>query len=449
MGIHHDWVNGIYYGGIGGYGAFSGNRGGYFIAGLSAGLRLPLSGPLFVDGSVFLGAGGGAAAFPGSGLMLKEQLGIGWDFGDQELVLGASTQSISGQNLGIDWSIGFTQSLDSVTWNPNPPVKTATTPAFKAVSISGLWGFYDPEYPITRTGAPMSNQVLLLGLLFKSEFQKDWYSTLWLMGAGGNGHDGYGKILIGLERYFRGLGPFILAPQLALGMGGGGDIDTGGGTMIQSGFSLYYPLSDTLNAQYYLGYTDSLNGPFDAWIHTLGISWDFDTITAQSTGTDYKIKKSEASLLPFEIQIANKTYIPQSEQVNKLGKPYEDTMQFIGFSISTPLNTNWDILASTYWAWEGNIGAYAEGGFGLRYYPWRQGPYSLFLQSELGVAGGGGVSVGKGSIWLGSLGLRYDLNNNQSIAVQLGQVGGFSSDSFKGDSIQVSFSQHLHMALKP
>ena len=444
VGIHYDWVIDQFYWGIGGYGAMTGDRGGYFTAGVSAGYRYPLCERFFLDANLFLGGGGGASAFPGSGFMVRERIGIGLKLGHSQWILGTSHQSVSGIDIGINYSLGYTYRFYGLDFADKKQGVSYQSPKFKSLSISSMLGVYQPEYKITRTGKKMANDVSLLGFQFREKINDSLNAILWLMGAGGTGHDGYGKILFGIEKHWQ-IASIKMAAQIAFGMSGGGDIDTGAGAIIQSGITFSHPISKAFTADYFIGFTDALDGPYEAWLHTLGISWHFETASPKKSHSHYHINQSDIDHSTYKIQVSNKTYFPRSNQLNKEGNPYEDAMQFIGFTLEKSISENWDILASTYWAWEGNIGAYAEGNFGARYRFLKLNQSNLFIQSEIGVAGGGGVSVGSGSIWFSSIGVTHPLTPKQDVSFQVGYVDGFEQTSFEGTLLQFSFTQHFNL----
>ena len=86
--------------GIGGYGALTGDRGGFFTAGLMPGLNISLRDNLTLDLGLFIGGGGGAGAFPGNGEMIRGHLYFGRKINEYVGWIGFTSSYISGIKIG-------------------------------------------------------------------------------------------------------------------------------------------------------------------------------------------------------------------------------------------------------------------------------------------------------------------------------------------------------------
>ena len=95
LGVHYDvkpFSDSDVYMGFGGYGALTGDRGGFFTGGVTLGYHHYIADDavdgLAIDAGLFAGGGGGAGAFPGGGLMLRSHLMLEQEIGDVALRIG-------------------------------------------------------------------------------------------------------------------------------------------------------------------------------------------------------------------------------------------------------------------------------------------------------------------------------------------------------------------------
>ena len=84
MGLYsigaYDRLNPWLYGGITLYGAATGSRGGFFTGGYALGIERKLTDKWILDVGGYVGAGGGGAAAQGGGLMIRQHIGLKYDF---------------------------------------------------------------------------------------------------------------------------------------------------------------------------------------------------------------------------------------------------------------------------------------------------------------------------------------------------------------------------------
>lgn len=80
-GIHYNlMVNDWLYGGLGIYGAVSGDRGGFFTLGVNAGVKKFFGDNFYVDTGFHFGGGGGASAPDGGGAFILPHFNLGYEF---------------------------------------------------------------------------------------------------------------------------------------------------------------------------------------------------------------------------------------------------------------------------------------------------------------------------------------------------------------------------------
>ena len=121
-----------FYGGVAGYGAASGERGGLFVLGFEAGVKHQLFSHFIGNAGIYAGGGGGRTSLVGGGLMLRPHAGIAYDFDYFQLGLdlskvrfpdGAINSTQVALNLTIPTSVtydaNFNPRLNHVTYvNP-------------------------------------------------------------------------------------------------------------------------------------------------------------------------------------------------------------------------------------------------------------------------------------------------------------------------------------------
>jgi hypothetical protein len=216
-------------------------------------------------------------------------------------------------------------------------------------------------------------------------------------------------------------------------MAGGGDIDTGGGLIIQPMAGLEIPLFQHWSLKPMLGKTYAPDGNFSATTTELGFAW---TGNKAIRGTD--------AFAPSETNFAirNKTYFPDGDARTKSGGTYDSQIHQIGIELSKPVNDYLSLSGSAYGAYSGSVGAYAEGLFGVKLNPIdmynksNQFDWSPLLRYEIGVGGGGGMDVGEGLIHQWTLGVDYD-SFLGVVAIELGRMEPLDGGTFGANVLQL------------
>ena len=104
-------------------------------------------------------------------------------------------------------------------------------------------------------------------------------------------------------------------------------------------------------------------------------------------------------------------------------------IQLVGIGVSTPLLSWLDLTGQAFGAFEGGVGGYAEGLWGLeaRRAVAPQLPRLHWVARGLvGAAGGGGMDVGDGAVWEVDAGVRLDTaRRGLALAAEGGVVRAF------------------------
>lgn len=431
MGVHYDvkpFSDSDVYVGIGGYGALTGDRGGFFTGGVSLGYHRYIVDDvidgLAIDAGLFAGGGGGAGAFPGGGLMLRSHLMLEQEIGDVALRIGiVDTQFPNTSNSAYERDTHPSIGIVIPTYQFNRPSKNSsalTTSSKRVAKIVPVSLRYRPDSDAKkRGGASLVDDISLIGFQYQDYINDSLYRTFETYGAGTGGVDGYAKVLAGLGMNTELVeGVVDLDVKLSLGMAGGGGIDTGGGLIVQPMIGLNIKLADGWHIKPMLGKTYALSGNFSATTSELGLSW-----TGGKGKTEYSIK--------------NKTYQPDASARTKSGGVYADRIELLGLSLSKQVNDQVRVSGSAYGAYKGGVGAYAEGLFGIEVKPF---DLPVHVGYEFGVGGGGGMDVGEGLIHQYTVGTRMALSNTMDLSIDVGRMQGMDGGTFAANVFQIGLN---------
>ena len=431
LGVHYDvkpFSDSDVYVGIGGYGALTGDRGGFFTGGVTLGYHRYIADDvldgLAIDAGLFAGGGGGASAFPGGGMMLRSHLMLEQEIGDVALRLGmVNTQFPNTSNSAYERDTHPSIGIVIPTYQFNRPSKdysTLNTSTKRVAKIVPVSLRYRPDSDAKkRGGASLVDDISLIGFQYQDYINDSLYRTFETYGAGTGGVDGYAKVLAGLGINTELIDDVVdLDVKLSLGMAGGGGIDTGGGLIVQPMIGLDIKLADGWRIKPMLGKTYAPSGNFSATTSELGLSW-----TGGKGKTEYSIK--------------NKTYQPDASARTKSGGVYADRIELLGFSLSKQVNDQVRVSGSAYGAYKGEVGAYAEGLFGIEVKPF---DLPVHVSYEFGVGGGGGMDVGEGLIHQYTVGTRVALSNMVDLSIDVGRMQGMDGGTFSANVFQIGLN---------
>jgi len=446
VGIHYDTkpfdtFSDVYLG-FGGYGAMTGDRGGFFTGGATLGVHSFLDVPYMADdyafdAGFFAGGGGGADAFPGGGLMLRSHLMLEKEFDKVTLRYGIARTDFPNTTNASD-------SDTHVSFGLSIPERNFSSKIFKGSGITlkeqqmsrrivPVMMWYSPDSDAKkRSGGALTADISLLGFQHHQYLNDNLYRTFEAYGAGGGGTDGFAKVLGGLGVNYPIFGWLNADAKLSMGMAGGGDIDTGGGFIIQPMVGLEIPLFEHWSLKPMIGKTYAPDGNFSATTTELGLAW-----------TGHKSIRDSNTFAPSETNFAirNKTYFPDDDARTKSGATYASQISQLGIELSKPVNDYLSLTGSAFGAYSGGVGAYAEGLFGVKLDPIRlynhsnQSHWSPLLRYEIGVGGGGGMDVGEGLIQQWTVGIGYD-GLFGDVEVEFGRMKGLDGGSFAANVLQ-------------
>lgn len=443
------------------YSAIIGNRPGLITFGTGLGWHQPIAnGPMSIDAGVFVGGGGGGGAPDGGGLITRAHFQLQYDWQHLSLFAGYSrldfpTGEMGSHNLqlGMSYSSLFSRAQTLQQPKNSGPILDPNNndDSNFRITLSGQNYLKFSDRPTHDNGFPVprANEVMLVGIELDHFLTPKWYATLKLHGAMAGGIDGYMSYLVGLgieDKLFR--SDWKWDAQLVAGPSGGGNVASGGGAIVQGGIGLRKAIGKYYEAKLSLGQTWSPVGSFGGSFVEFGVSKEFEFIApAQSTGkTTYGLSALAYKQHVFDIAVFNRTYI-SSGGFDKSENPYDPVFQLLGFSFAKRLNTHFEAVGATFWAYQGSYGAYAEGLLGLGYLKDFASNWQFKVQGLMGAAGGGGIDLGSGLVVQYQAALKRSFSEEWSMMAGLGQMRGWRGN-FKPTSLDIGLVYHLEKTQK-
>jgi len=269
-------------GGPAAYGAISGRRGGLFTVGAELAWRRRLAGALDLDLGFYAGGGGGGAAPVGGGLMLRPHADLLWDFGPYRAGVSFSrvrfaNGEIDSRQLGLVWSANT-----DFRYVPGDRIgqrsDTGGRSGMGFDRVQAVWGVYKPRSgPMRVSGGPLDQRIAFVGARLEHALGNHAYWGIEASGAASGGVAGYAEYLatLGVETAVWS-DVLVLGARTSLGMGGGGDVDVGGGLLLKGGVYGTVRLTRDLGLTLEAGLTGAPQGRFRAVHGAASLNWILD-----------------------------------------------------------------------------------------------------------------------------------------------------------------------------
>lgn len=381
------------------YSAVQGDAGGAFFWGFEGVARMPLSKGLSLSASGFVGGGGGASQVVGDGTMIRAGLALDYQIADSWAVqLTGSWISIDGAPIdGPAFGVGLRRQIGAQApggWDAQLDAAGGT-----------ITGMVAPSGVLNRAGQPQ-DRVALVGARALFGLGRNTQLSLGAAGAA-SGAQGYMQVTTGLRRNFA-LGPATLFVEGGVGFGGGGEVDTGAGPLLEAAAGVNLPVTRRLDAQLSVGGLIAPTGDFraagvslsilrnfartrgDAGLNQRPNRWAYSGgISVQQTGGNYFLSTNTASFVVMQ----------------------ESSFDYF-------LGENLYVSGNGQTALHGGIAGYAVGLLGLGYQVDISPRWAVSLEGHIGAAGGGGVNVVGGIV--GSLRAEIDYRVTDRVALSLG-----------------------------
>lgn len=375
------------------YGAATGQRGGFFVGGLAVERPLSLTPGLYLVPGLAVGGGGGGGAPVGNGLMLRPSLSLQVPHGPWRVGLGVSELAFAGT------SIRSTRIGAVVEWHGQFGAEPLTTVGehAKAGSRSGL-GFdrvalIGGRY--TLRAGPGSPHVDLVGVRLDRLGRDGMSWGMEAAAAANQGNSGYMEILAHGGVDVAATEALRIGARAALGLGGGGTVPTGGGTIGHLDATLAFTptpgwqLGAALGRV--IGSASSMRGTRAEISLATGLEPE---ATPGSPGREGTVRQ-----IDWAGTLAGLGAVRRKDGRTK-------SLETIGWQMNAWLSANAYLTAQVNSAWGGEAGAYAQGLMGAGLATAANGA-GMRLGAELlgGAAGGGGVqslsgAVGQAAFWV-------------------------------------------------
>lgn len=415
------------------FGAISGDRGGLFTIGAELAYRQSLYGPLRAEAGLYVGGGGGGALPVRDGLMLRPHIDLLYDLGPFNVGVSWSRVRFVGTPYDSD-QVGLVLSANtSFSYIPrdrmDQPVAAIGRPGAGFDRIQGVLGVYQPRGGNNRVGGGnLPDSIGFAGIRAERAFNGIAYWGLEANAGTQGGVTGYVEYLgtLGVET---GIGDqtFSLGGRVALGMGGGGGVDTGGGLLTKASVYGAMRLTRDLAATVEAGVTRAPQGNFRAVHGSASLIWIFDDVgnvfsPSRTTRTEFA------------------TGIERFDAARQDGRTRPLTA--VVLKANRFLDKNLYVAGQAHSAVDGSAGGYTAGLFGVG---WQQtmgtpgsGPtWHVGIEALAGAGGGGGVDVRGGALLQPNAYVGVDLGPTTALRISAGQLRAQRGD-LKSTVVDVS-----------
>ncbi|HJV89322.1 MAG TPA: hypothetical protein VJ623_03375 [Holophagaceae bacterium] len=413
--------------GLGGYGALTGDRGGFITMGLAGAWRPVLTDNLHLDLGAFCGGGGAGRAFVGGGWMVEGHAGLDWQA--ETWRLGAAYERIRFPNGDINtgqWRLSFARPF-GLRRSGSPIALAFPDLGWRELEVAFTASRYRPEGGYRTDGTP-ERDVDLVGLQTALGLGDHAFATLELAGAHGGGADGYMEGLLGLGwRWGLDQGDRWRAHfRLAAGPAGGGRLDVGGGFAWKGALGLEARVgaSTVLTAE--TGYLAAPGGGYRAITWQVGLGRRFGV--AMPGGRPSAPSDTFADQ-PWRLEAG----LAELTDPRRGDAPGGGPVRLASLRLALPLTPRFYLAGEAAFGTSGRAGGYAEGllGVGVESAP-LQGPgTSAFAELALGAGGGGGLETRGGALIQPVLGLHQPLADGLDLTFRVGRTralhGGLDS----------------------
>lgn len=445
-GLHQDVfvlpaIPGLYTG-IGGYGGATGERGGFFILGASAGWCSSTWQRFGLDIGAFAGGGGGTRdTGQGDGLMLRGQvLGV-YDRDTWALQLGVASVDFPGGTIrSTQLTTGITVA-DTFTLLDTLPTTLASDPSAThsavrwSITPCGYHYFLD-DPTIGREGTPLDPNVNVVGIEFARHLTPHWRIPILLGGALEGNRAGYMDVSSGVI-YAWG-SPFSIEARALIGLAGGGSFQTGGGVILRPEIAAGYAINPHWVLEARAGRVHAIEGDFSGWTLGAAARWQpeqwylADGMSVAALPTDQVVRDT------WRLRVGNTTYVVRNDD--------HQAIQLIDVAVEKPMGSWFSIIGRTRSAYAGDAGSYSEGLFGARarYVPtaWLE----CGVEIDAGAGGGGGLETGDGLIANVILDAQVHLTESCSLGLGYGRMAALTDD-FRADLINLTLQWGFGRAL--
>lgn len=407
-------------------GAVGGERGGFFVAGVEAGLRLATGAGLGLDAGLLAGGGGGGSAPVGGGLMLRPRLAVTWSGSRDRLSVGFShavfpTGDLRSTQPFLAWERRFDAAyapapLDPWTSQEAGPLR------FSRSSLELRLARYGHPAALGRlAGARTLPEIDLVGAAAGFELAGPLSLRVESAAAYGGGSGGYMEVLAGpaLRLGLGSTGAAVAA--FTAGSGGGGGVPTGDGLLVKGVAGLEVRPASSVRAGIEAGAVAAPSTSFRAVTLAVKLGWDVELAgpAAGAGGDDAALGRSEAIAVSWRLRPSLQRYATSQRTSDAERAPPVDQL---AFKADLLLSRTIYLTAQSGWAFAGRAGAWATGllGAGIESPSWRR--QRLGIELLAGAGGGGGISTEGGALLHASASWLLELTPRLGIQLAAGRA---------------------------
>ncbi|OCX67110.1 hypothetical protein BFP70_02810 [Thioclava sp. SK-1] len=403
------------------YSSAAGDAGGAFFWGFEAMKDVSLGRNVTLRFSGFIGGGGGAAEVEGDGLMWRTNVAFAFPVtAKNELELGLSWVSIDGVDVDDPaLSVGLHRALAA----------EGQAPVLRSVALRATGGAASDSSRNRSGGAQADLGLVGAELAFAHSPQMD---VIFAADGAADGAEGYMQILSG-ARYYWGLGAVNLYGEAALGLGGGGDVDTGSGWFGQAGVGLAVPLSSGLDVQFSLG-QQIADGAFDGTYGQIRLARVFarDTRAPQAQRWQFSAGLS--------LQVEN-------DGLRKASSFGSGNIVMQESSLDMFLTDQLYLTGNAQTTMSGDVSGYAIGMLGVGYELPLTSDWTVSLEGHVGAAGGGAVETNGGPIGSLRAEIDYRVTDRAKLSLGIGKLQALKGDggmapTFAQLGLKIPFMTH-------
>lgn len=354
------------------HGAASGRRGGLFTWGAEVQRQWRLGERLSLGAGLYVGAGGGAAAPVGGGLMLRPALTLDWNFGGWRAGLSASHVRFPSDSEIRSSQLGLYLAYDHSARFTTPGAFNGEGGGIGMRRVGVLLAHYDQANAEGGAG--------LVGARLGWPLGRHLTATMDLLGAATGGADGYAEFTGGLLAMWPVVGPLSLGGQLQAGLGGGGAVPTGPGPLGKASLAAALALGD-----WHVTLQGGRVQAFDGDLKSRFVQLSVET----ALGDDAR---------PLRNTTAGFTVQRWPKAARKTGG--DPGITLTGLKFRRDLGGPWYAAAQAHGAATGGAGAFSIGllGVGVAGRPEFAPGWRFGAEVAAGAAGGGGIDNGGGAL---------------------------------------------------
>ncbi|MDD5406644.1 MAG: hypothetical protein PHE73_06875 [Sulfurovaceae bacterium] len=436
VGLNYQMQLGEYgYGGLGVYGAATGERGGFFVGGFEGGLRYPLSERIEAEAGLFVGGGGGGAAPQGGGLMLRPHVGLSYEIENIHAGVQLSRIEFPNGDISSTQIVGvidipfesfrldgdYAGDLRNVGQEIGSSLHRSLDGKVARLGIEVQ--HYEPAGDVRATDGAEQKSFETVGVRYEQAFDEHFSWHITTAGAMGGESDGYAEVYAGTGWRQHILDtPFYLTAEGSVGLAGGGRVYTGGGSMIRAKAGIEWMIAPAWSIEAQGGIVDSIDGDFKASTLEVALEHSFG-ILVPSQQPD--LFTGAISRSDWRLQTVYENYFDAARKSHN-----DASAGLIGLQAQS-LQDGWYLYARAMGAVSGDAGGYVSGSLGAgAEYPLSD-TIALYAQAGLGAAGGGGIDVGDGAIAEAEAGIRFGVTKNIDLTLSGGAIrslnGGLES----------------------